>query len=83
MINVDEKKLAAVLGFPNEAVVLTNDHERRAARAITDSQACQSGKEALSNAAHWMEKAYQEGFQAGKLEERQEWTAKILRVFGL
>ena len=83
MINVDEKKLAAVLGFPGEAIVLTNDHERRAALAITDSAACQSGKEALNNAAAWTERAYQEGFQAGKLEERQEWTAKIMRVFGL
>jgi hypothetical protein len=83
MINTDEKKLATILGFPNETLVLQNDHERRAARVITDSAACQSGKEALFNAASWTADAYREGFEAGKLAERGEWKARIARVFGL
>lgn len=82
MITVNETKLAAVLGLPEKPQVMT-DHERRAARAITDSANQNSVADALKDAAVWTEDAWREGFEAGKAAERDEWRARITKVFGL
>lgn len=81
MIAVSEKKLAEALGFPEWSEPFHNDHQRMAARAITDSHKSQSADVALSNATHWIDRAYNAGQADGVALERGRWHRKIAEMF--
>ncbi len=81
MIAVDEKKLAKALGFDEWTEPLHNDHQRMAARVITDSHDQRAADIALSNATSWIKAAYDSGQAAGIALERRAWHAKIGFMF--
>ena len=82
-INYDEKVLAGVVG--GDIPALTGTIDQMTARTLTDSTPFRGStpETRFSNARCWLQRAYDEGKEAGKYEERADWKAKIARLFGL
>ncbi len=83
MIAVSEEKLAKALGFIEWAEPLHNDHQRMAARVITDSHDQKHADVALGNATVWIKMAYDSGQAAGIALERGRWHRKLSNLFGI
>jgi hypothetical protein len=82
-INYDEKLLAARIG--GDAPPLMSQIDKMTARALTDSDESRGEKPEwrFNNAKGWLERAYNDGKEAGKMEERANWERKILGIFGV
>jgi len=88
---VNEQRLAELLGLKAWPADLKFNHiQRIAARTITDgllprlhSVSGRVAEECLENAAAWIRSSYDDGFDAGRREERRIWAHKIATLFGL
>jgi hypothetical protein len=81
--SVDEGRLATILGLElPHGFQFEDSDQRKAARVITDAAQCKDIKKALSNGSYWVHRAYEEGFQQGRADERNYWIAKISALFG-
>jgi hypothetical protein len=81
VISVNNKALAAVLGLKSWPEDFHNDHQRMAARVITDFVGGKTPDVAISNATHWIDAAYTAGQAAGIALERRAWQEKIAKMF--
>jgi hypothetical protein len=87
MINVDETRLAEVLG--GHVDLAAHDEKTnhqlvlQTARALTDTSRAGTPSAKFNNALYWVERAYEDGFQAGIHHERKRWERKISDLFGL
>lgn len=87
MIAVDTKALAGVLGLEKWPEEFHNDHQRMAARCITDfvrlDSSSVSAYASIANATHWIDMAYDAGLNAGIALERRRWQEKLAELFDI
>jgi hypothetical protein len=76
----DAYRLAKLLGGP---VDVRTEQERMTARVLTDSQEGSTPEFRFHNARCWVQRAYDDGVEAGKLAERSRWEDKIRETFGV
>ncbi len=79
-----QKILNSLLG--GEVVVnAKNDIDCYTARTFTDTvqQSHITPQIRFTNARAWVDRAYRDGYEAGKANERGEWERKIRAVFGI
>lgn len=84
MISVDTKVLAKVIGLKDWPEELSGDRQRMAARCVTDfvrTEEIPDADVSLSNATHWIDRAYDAGQAAGIALERKRWQEKIAKMF--
>ena len=91
MIAVDTKVLAKAIGLEKWPEEFYNDHQRMAARCVTDfvgpdetrRSEHRSAGDALYNATVWITVAYDAGLAAGMELERKRWHQKLAKLFGI
>jgi hypothetical protein len=84
LVNYDHKRLEKLLGGDVSAIDAGQLLTRMTARAITDSVGSKEAPSVkLSNAEWWVKRAYEDGHEAGVLEERKRWQDSICKVFGI
>lgn len=83
MIAVNLVELALALGADDWTELLLNDHQRMAARVITDFRGSKTPDVAIKNATAWIGRAYDSGQSAGIALERRRWQKKLATLFDI